>query len=234
MDQSQEIAFYYRQPPGNIQATWNDIYNPFLNLYPYPHSSPVDTGKQDEGWFTAASNVPIFRLEPACTEIRLRKSDHLQFYFWTALERTNRLKRKDIWFYGDMCAPRGRPDGIWRRTLLSSPWFDCPIFDILLHKPMGCDDLDMSPYDKETTPYTDRDPCHAELEQMFMHLWWSQAVNLALRRFPNSDVVLPLTAKYYRKIYGDKAMEWPVINNETEEVGVMEEEAPGVKKEESS
>ncbi|UZP45297.1 hypothetical protein NXS19_013109 [Fusarium pseudograminearum] len=183
MDQSQEIAFYYRQPPGNIQATWNDIYNPFLNLYPYPHSSPVDTGKQDEGWFTAASNVPIFRLEPACTEIRLRKSDHLQFYFWTALERTNRLKRKDIWFYGDMC---------------------------------------------------DRDPCHAELEQMFMHLWWSQAVNLALRRFPNSDVVLPLTAKYYRKIYGDKAMEWPVINNETEEVGVMEEEAPGVKKEESS
>ncbi|QPC73098.1 hypothetical protein HYE68_003850 [Fusarium pseudograminearum] len=153
-----------------------------VDLYPYPPSSPVDTGEMDERWVTAASNVPIFRLEPACTEIRLRKSDHLQFYLWTALERTNRLKRKDIWFYGDMC---------------------------------------------------DRDPCHAGLEQMFMHLWWSQAVKIPLRRFPNNDVVLPLTAKYYRKIYGDKAMEWPVINNETEEVGVMQEEVSGLKKEDA-
>lgn len=122
-------------------------------------------------------------------------------------------------------APYGRPDGIWRHALLSSPWFDCPIFDVVLYKPMGCDDLDMTPFDKKMTPYTYRNPCYAELEQLLLHLWSTKAVKIPLRRFPNNDVVLPLTAKHYRKMYGDKAMEWPAINDETEEVGVTKEES---------
>ncbi|CAG1979386.1 unnamed protein product [Fusarium graminearum] len=29
-------------------------------------------------------------------------SAHSQFYFWTALERTNRLRGEEGWYYGDM------------------------------------------------------------------------------------------------------------------------------------
>jgi hypothetical protein len=44
----------------------------------------------DWDWLRVAKTVSIFAQEPLSGEIRLQKSDHLQFYFWTALDRSNR------------------------------------------------------------------------------------------------------------------------------------------------
>ncbi|CEI40024.1 unnamed protein product [Fusarium venenatum] len=109
--------------------------------------------------------------------------------------------------------PQTHQDGIWRLTLLSSPWFDCPIFEDLLMKPIGSNDLDMTPWEPGTK-LTNRDPFHPELLSLFLDRWWSEAFNWHLRRFDNDDVVLPLTAGYYHEMYGPEAMDWHTIREE--------------------
>ncbi|XEU95885.1 hypothetical protein FSHL1_001170 [Fusarium sambucinum] len=111
------------------------------------------------------------------------------------------------------CYPQAHQDGIWRLTLLSSPWFDCPIFQDLLMKPIGSKDLSMTPWEPGTK-LTSRDPFHPELFNLFLDRWWSEAFKWRMRRFDNGDVVLPLTAGYYRDMNGPEAMNWHRIRED--------------------
>ncbi|KAG8666841.1 hypothetical protein FPOAC2_11974 [Fusarium poae] len=112
-----------------------------------------------------------------------------------------------------LSGPETFQDGIWRKTLLSSPWFDCPTFEILLSRPIGSNDLDMTPWEPGTRLVT-RDPRHPELLILFLEKWWLEAVNWHMRRFDNGDLVLPLTAGYYEEQYGSEAMNWPTFGEE--------------------
>ena len=99
-------------------------------------------------------------------------------------------------------------DGLWRDVLLSSPWFDCPIFDDLLHKPQIRNGPGGEKHGK--VHMVKRNPHFVELEDEFLERWWFKATKLKLRRFDNGDAVLPITAQSYRDMYGEKAMKWEI------------------------
>ncbi|RGP74157.1 hypothetical protein FSPOR_1852 [Fusarium sporotrichioides] len=87
-------CYYYQRPPGDIEETRNRIYT-FKRASPYPPKSPVVplfcTSARDDEWREVVQTVPIFQSQPGnLAETEQRKSDHLQFYFWTALDRSNR------------------------------------------------------------------------------------------------------------------------------------------------
>jgi hypothetical protein len=97
-------------------------------------------------------------------------------------------------------------------VLLSSPWFDCPIFEDLLRKPQIRNGEVRKKNGKVLM--MKRDPRFVELEDKFLERWWFKAAKLKLRRFDNGDAVLPITAKGYRDMYGEKAMEWKIEEEE--------------------
>ncbi|KAJ4246243.1 hypothetical protein NW762_013591 [Fusarium torreyae] len=101
-------------------------------------------------------------------------------------------------------------DGLWRRVLLSSPWFDCPIFEDLLSEPQKTKDGEIMRRKNGEVRMKRRDPHFAGLEAEFFRRWWFEASQLPLRRFENGDAVLPMTAPYYRTLYGDEAMKWKI------------------------
>lgn len=109
-------------------------------------------------------------------------------------------------------------DGVWRFALLSSPWWDCPIFDYLLWKPEGRDDRDLGRWDPGTV-LEKRVSRHVELERDFLNTWDYVATTFPMRRFSNGDAVLPLTRDFFREKYGDKAMKWNIINEADETDG---------------
>jgi hypothetical protein len=102
---------YRPDPPGNIEAIWRKSHTPILDLYPYPNNkSPIvpSTSNLDEDWFAATSRVRIFKTLSSSPNIREYKAEHIQFFFWTALDRSNR-RYKDIhapnaqlWEFHDM------------------------------------------------------------------------------------------------------------------------------------
>ncbi|KAF9768102.1 hypothetical protein IL306_014656 [Fusarium sp. DS 682] len=112
-------------------------------------------------------------------------------------------------------------DGLWRRVLLSSPWFDCPIFEDLLRKPQIVNGKVRRKNGEVVMKR--RDPHFEELEEEFLERWWFKASKLKLRRFDNGDAVLPITARSYRDMYGEEAMKWKI----EEEVAETDEAAEG-------
>ncbi|KAJ4002518.1 hypothetical protein NW752_012483 [Fusarium irregulare] len=106
-------------------------------------------------------------------------------------------------------------DGIWRYALISSPWWDCPVFEYLLRKPAGTDDRNLVGWEAGTA-LEERDPHHSVLEREFLNKWEHVSTAFPMRRFANGDAVLPITQNYFREKYGDKAMEWN-IGNEADE-----------------
>ncbi|KAG5753434.1 hypothetical protein H9Q70_003938 [Fusarium xylarioides] len=212
---------YRPDPPGNIEAIWHKSHTPILDLYPYPNNkSPIipSTSNLDEDWLVAAtSRVRLFKTLSSSPNIREYKAEHIQFFFWTALDRSNR-RYKDVdapnaqlWEFHDMHA---HEDGLWRDVLLSSPWFDCPIFDDLLHKPQIRNDAGGKKHGK--VRMVKRNPHFVELEDEFLERWRFKAAKLKLRRFDNGDAVLPITAQSYRDMYGEKAMEWDIEEEDDE------------------
>ncbi|KAF5023180.1 hypothetical protein F66182_4761 [Fusarium sp. NRRL 66182] len=179
----------------------------------------------DPEWLHASRYFLIFSVFPGAythRDIKLRKNQHLQFFFWTALDRANR-RFKDVqdpnerlWEFHDM------HDGLWRSLLLGSPWFDCPIFEDLLFEIRKKANGEVM-LDKDGNPQKQkRDPRSEELEEAFFDRWWYKASKLPLRRFPNGDAVLPISAPYFRDMYGHEAMAWEI--GETEEVAVEAED----------
>jgi hypothetical protein len=85
----------------------------------------------------------------------------------------------------------------------------------------------MTPYE-EGTALEYRNPCHEELEELFLDRWWFVAAQLPIRRFKNGDVVLPLSEKYYLEMYGDDAMLWKKarkhVDDEEDDEGDDEED----------
>jgi 2-polyprenyl-6-methoxyphenol hydroxylase-like FAD-dependent oxidoreductase len=96
---------YRPDPPGNIEAMWHKSHTPILDLFPYPNNkSPIipSTSDLDEDWLLAASSrVRIFMTLSSSPNIREYKDEHIQFFFWTALDRSNRR-------YKDIHAPNAR------------------------------------------------------------------------------------------------------------------------------
>ncbi|KAF4434954.1 hypothetical protein FACUT_7614 [Fusarium acutatum] len=103
---------YRPDPPGNIEAIWHKSHTTILDLYPYPNNkSPIipSTSNLDDDWLLAAtSRVRIFKTLSNNPNIREYKDEHIQFFFWTALDRSNR-RYKDIhapnaqlWEFHDM------------------------------------------------------------------------------------------------------------------------------------
>ncbi|EXL77973.1 hypothetical protein FOPG_07641 [Fusarium oxysporum f. sp. conglutinans race 2 54008] len=96
---------YRPDPPGNIEAMWHKSHTPILDLFPYPNNkSPIipSTSDLDEDWlFAASSRVRIFMTLSSSPNIREYKDEHIQFFFWTALDRSNRR-------YKDIHAPNAR------------------------------------------------------------------------------------------------------------------------------
>lgn len=96
---------YRPDPPGNIEAMWHKSHTPILDLFPYPNNkSPIipSTSDLDEDWLLAASSrVRIFMSLSSSPNIREYKDEHIQFFFWTALDRSNRR-------YKDIHAPNAR------------------------------------------------------------------------------------------------------------------------------
>lgn len=222
-----------RDPPGRIQTIGGLSHS--VQRLPYPISkSPIvmSTPNLDEDWVDASEEVFIFThsvLKFDRTGLLQKKLEHFQFYFWTALDRARRLNKPldgslRLWEYHDlqgmltwwrMCRQVTIPsgigesnDGLWRDVLLSSPWFDCPVFYDLLLEVVT---------DFEGQPWTDtegkvmvkeRNPGSAALEEEFFKRWWLTASRLPLRRFENGDAVLPITMEYYQAQYGTTGMEW--------------------------
>ncbi|KAF4446163.1 hypothetical protein F53441_10139 [Fusarium austroafricanum] len=203
---------YKPDPPGNIEATWEKCYSPLSDLYPYPpNKSPIipSTADRDEDWLLASRQLVVFSRFCKTYEIRHQKDDHIQFYFWTALDRSNR-RFKDVndpnarlWEFHDM-----------RGMLACSPWWDCPIFEDLLVKPSMNKSGGYKRDENGDMVMKRRDPHFEALEEEFLERWWFKASKLPLRRFDNGDAVLPLTADYYRAMYGDKAMKWKIEEEE--------------------
>ncbi|KAJ4118771.1 hypothetical protein NW768_010833 [Fusarium equiseti] len=100
------------QPPGNLRVNWANwatacilvpasdhveevparLTDPMGRPWSYPQCSPVVRGTDEMNvhWVMAAYQVPVF-IEPSSTHNLLeQKSSHIQFYFWTALDRSNR------------------------------------------------------------------------------------------------------------------------------------------------
>lgn len=89
-------------------------------------------------------------------------------------------------------------DGIWRYALISSPWWDCPVFEYLLRKPAGTDDRDLVGWEVGTA-LEERDPHHSVLEREFLNKWEHVSTAFPMRRFANGDAVLPITQDYFRE-----------------------------------
>ncbi|KAM5341857.1 hypothetical protein ACJ41O_014888 [Fusarium nematophilum] len=152
-----------RDPPGDIATTWrlSGITQPF---WPYPfRTRPIvpETSDSNRDWLRIADTLDIFTYNlPQDPSLRLgvieAKSQHIQFFFWTCLDRYNR-RNALLWRLCDMqgmlrwwqrClniapeSPHG--DGLWPLVLLTSPWFDCPVFlDILWEPVKGPDGEDV-------------------------------------------------------------------------------------------
>jgi 2-polyprenyl-6-methoxyphenol hydroxylase-like FAD-dependent oxidoreductase len=102
----EDIPESYRpDPPGNIEAIWHMCHTPITDLFPYPNNkSPIipSTSDLDNDWLLAASRrVSIFMNRSTSPNIRQQKDEHIQFFFWTALDRSNRR-------YKDVNAPNAR------------------------------------------------------------------------------------------------------------------------------
>ncbi|KAF5626066.1 hypothetical protein F52700_8781 [Fusarium sp. NRRL 52700] len=177
---------YRPDPPGNIEATWHKSHTPISDLYPYPNNkSPIipSTSNLDEDWLLAATNrVRIFKTLSSSPNIREYKDEHIQFFFWTALDRSNRR-------YKDIHAPNAQ---LWE-----------------FHDMHGGEKHGKIRMVKRT-------PHFVELEDEFLERWWFKAAKLKLRRFDNGDAVLPITAQSYRDMYGEKAMEWDIEEEDDE------------------
>ncbi|RSL96632.1 hypothetical protein CDV31_013405 [Fusarium ambrosium] len=204
-----------RDPPGRIAAT-------------------RELSHADENWVIASREVLIFTHQvPESDDEKMRllnkKSEHFQFYFWTALDRARRFNEPldgsvRLWEYHDLVgmmlwwrectqshtttAIGENDDGIWKDFLMSSPWFDCLMFyDLLWEVVMGCDGLPQTDSNGKVMVKT-RNPKSAALEKEFFERWWLTASRLPLRRFENGDAVLPITARYYQAQHGTASMEW--------------------------
>ncbi|KAJ3521748.1 hypothetical protein NM208_g13152 [Fusarium decemcellulare] len=183
------------KPPGNLDYFRIHSHVPPDTPFPYPlDKSPIvpSTKDADDDWFIASRNVEIFmeKFEPPISHVLLgRKKEHLQYYFWTALDRNNRAHGGRQWDFHDM-----------HGMLTCSPWFDCPVFDDLLWEDVKLKNGKIMKKHRE--------PRSAEMEEAFLDTWCYQASQLRMRRFPNGDVVLPITAPYFRSVYGEEAMKW--------------------------
>ncbi|WAO87563.1 Hypothetical protein NCS54_00487600 [Fusarium falciforme] len=225
-----------RDPPGRIATTRERSHTAQYPPHPYPldKSSIALFYNLDENWVDASQEVLIFTHQvPESDDEKVRlldkKSEHFQFYFWTALDRARRLNKPldgsvRLWEYHDLpgmliwwrkCLRHPLPtyigesnDGLWKDVLLSSPWFDCPVFYDLLWEVVP---------DFEGQPRTDtegkvmvkeRNSKPAGLEEQFFERWRLTASRLPLRRGENGDAVLPITMEYYQAQYGTAGMEW--------------------------
>ncbi|KAM0427945.1 hypothetical protein ACHAPT_007405 [Fusarium lateritium] len=228
--------FDIRDPPGRIEATRLQSHSVHYLPYPYPLHAPVisSTPFPDEHWIQTSHHVLIFTHHvprPDGVGLYAKKLEHFQFYFWTALDRARRSNKPldgsvRLWERFDLrgmltwwriCLQVPIPtrfdtgnDGLWRDLLMSSPWFDCPIFWDLLWEyaknntglPGGNDNAGLVPMP--------RDPRSSMLEEEFFERWWVLASGLPLRRFENGDAVLPITAMYYQAQYGAASMQWRI------------------------
>ncbi|KAH7014983.1 hypothetical protein EDB80DRAFT_706797 [Ilyonectria destructans] len=166
------------------------------------------------------------------------KSNHMQANFWTALDRANRASRpprgdseaRRCWHYHDMramltwfrrCFGKPQPDddasahadGMWRDVLLSSPWFDCPEFMDLLWEVARDRSGNVVLNHLGQAMVVERDPRKAELEEQFLDRWWFRVARLPVRRWPTGDVVMPLNAGDFFRIYGPWASMWPHVRD---------------------
>lgn len=105
--------------------------------------------------------------------------------------------------------PTAHADGIWRDVLLSSPWFDCPEFMDLLWEVARDRSGNMVLNQQGQGMVVERDPRKAELEEQFLDRWWFRVARLPVRRWPTGDVVMPLNAGDFFRIYGPWASLWP-------------------------
>ncbi|EEU37800.1 uncharacterized protein NECHADRAFT_88231 [Fusarium vanettenii 77-13-4] len=230
-----------RDPPGRIATTRERSHVVQCPPHPYPlDKSPIAVFHSlDEDWIDASQEVLIFTHQvPDSDDEKMRllnkKSEHFQYYFWTALDRDGRfnqpfdgseylwepfdIRTMRIWWR--MCHQDSVPthidvsnDGLWRDLLMSSPWFDCPLFRDLLWEVVTDDNGQPR---TETVDGEDlitlkrRDPRLGELETNFVRRWWLVASQVPLRRFENGDAVLPITAKHYEARYGTASMQWNI------------------------
>lgn len=223
-----------QEPPGGIEATRGMSHSVQGLPLPYPQDKPPITmsSSLDDDWIKASEEVLIFTHQLSKSNrvsICNKKLEHFQFYFWTALDRARRLNKPldgsvRLWEYHDLpgmliwwrkCLRHRSStyigessDGLWKDVLLSSPWFDCPVFYDLLWEVML--DLEGQPrIDTEgKVMVKERNPKSAALEEQFFERWWLTASRLPLRRFENGDAVLPITVQYYQAQYGNAGMEW--------------------------
>ncbi|KAF4462312.1 hypothetical protein FALBO_10892 [Fusarium albosuccineum] len=151
------------KPPGNLDCFRIHSHVPPATPFPYPlDKSPIVPSTQDvdDDWFVASRNVDIFMEKPELpiSHVLLgRKKEHLQYYFWTALDRNNRAHGGREWDFHDM---HGMLTCIWLHVLASSPWFDCPVFDDLLWE-----DVKMK---NGKVMEKHREPRSAEMEEAFL------------------------------------------------------------------
>ncbi|KAH6989525.1 hypothetical protein BKA56DRAFT_611780 [Ilyonectria sp. MPI-CAGE-AT-0026] len=175
---------------------------------------------------------------PGYMETWSAKCNHMQANFWAALDRANRASRpprgdpeaRRCWHYHDMramvtwfrrCFGKPQPeedaaahaDGIWRDVLLSSPWFDCPDFMDLLWEVARDRNGNMVLNHLGQGMVVERDPRKAELEEQFLDRWWFRVARLPVRRWPTGDVVMPLNAGDFFRIYGPWASLWPHVRD---------------------
>lgn len=205
--------------------------------HPYPSGTPPineSTHLPDKDWICKSRDVLIFTHQlpiPDTHKIRTRKLAHFQYHFWTALDRTRRRNKPldgtvHLWKYHDlqgmltwwrMCLQvpvstriGESDDGLWKDVLMSSPWFDCPIFRDLLWEVEKDDNGQPKTKDNGEVVMKERDARSAVLEKEFFDRWWLTASKLPLRRFENGDAVLPITEKYYQAQYGAAGMQWSI------------------------
>ncbi|KAI8677763.1 hypothetical protein NCS55_00494100 [Fusarium keratoplasticum] len=222
---------------GNKEA------EPFSSVssIPLPSKSPIliSTSSPDEDWVNTSKQVLIFTHQlPKTnrTSIRNKKLEHFQFYFWTALDRARRLNRSldgsvRLWEYHDLqgmltwwriCLHAAIPArvgesnvGLWQDVLLSSPWFDCPIFEDLLWEVVTDGNGQPKTYVSGDVMVGLRNPKSAVLEKEFFERWWLMASRLSLRRFENGDAVVPITTEYYRAQYGTASLDWRISQSDS-------------------
>ncbi|KAL6357160.1 hypothetical protein LRP88_10779 [Fusarium phalaenopsidis] len=180
-----------RDPPGRIATTRERSHTVQYPPHPYPLDKPPIAlfYNLNEDWIDASQEVLIFTHQvPESDDEKMRlldkKSEHFQFYFWTALDRARRFNKPldgsvRLWKPFDVRNDNGQP-----RT-----------------ETVDGEDL---------ITLKRRDPRSGVLESQFVRRWWLVASQVPLRRFENGDAVLPITAEHYEARYGTASMQWNI------------------------
>ncbi|CAM1503581.1 Fc.00g011720.m01.CDS01 [Cosmosporella sp. VM-42] len=205
----------------------------------YPTTAgPIIPGSKQQNfdWVSASENSQIFIMplptdKDDCKAVERKKHEHMQEYFWTALDRHNPEGLSPdgtfarVWGNDDMegmiswyrrCLGRPSPpantpgsDGIWKDVLKTSPWWDCLLFFHLIYTAKRDENGELVKKANGAQIFINRElEGKPELEAEFLHIWREQAKEMPLRRFKNGDIVTPLFFEAYKEERGGDGHIW--------------------------